>query len=58
MKVTNTLKGHTRTVTDFNWSYGEPSIFATASYDYYMHIWDLRDSRLVDRMLFCEFEFI
>ncbi|KAI2797080.1 GATOR complex protein wdr59 [Blomia tropicalis] len=41
----HSLKGHTRTITDLNWSINEPTVLATASYDNYMHIWDLRDSR-------------
>lgn len=40
-----TLKGHTRTITDLNWSYSDVHSLATASYDNNMHIWDIRDSR-------------
>lgn len=39
----HTLRGHTRTITDLNWSYNDANELATASYDNYMHIWDLRD---------------
>lgn len=41
----HTLGGHTRTITDLNWSFKEPSILASASYDNYIYIWDLREIR-------------
>ncbi len=40
-----TLRGHTRTITDLNWSYNDVNLLATASYDNNMHIWDIRDYR-------------
>ncbi|XP_054165460.1 GATOR complex protein WDR59-like isoform X2 [Oppia nitens] len=40
-----TLRGHTRTVTDLNWSYNDTNLLATASYDNYVYVWDIRDYR-------------
>ncbi|UXI19172.1 Zinc finger protein [Sarcoptes scabiei] len=44
-KLMHTLGGHTRTITDFNWSYHEASMLASASYDNYIYIWDIRETR-------------
>nr|XP_027201806.1 GATOR complex protein WDR59-like [Dermatophagoides pteronyssinus] len=41
----HTLNGHTRTITDLNWSCKEPNILASASFDNYIYIWDLRETR-------------
>lgn len=41
----HTLSGHTRTITDLNWSYKEPTILASSSFDNYIYIWDLRETR-------------
>lgn len=43
-----TLRGHTRTITDLNWSHNDPNALATASYDNYIHIWDLRDGSMYE----------
>lgn len=40
-----TLRGHTRTITDLNWSYTDVNSLATASYDNNMYVWDIREGR-------------
>ena len=40
-----TLRGHTRTTTGLNWSYKDRNILATSSYDKYVHVWDINDTR-------------
>lgn len=37
------LKSHTRVVTDLNWHQFDPNILASCSVDTFIHIWDIRD---------------
>lgn len=39
------LQGHTRTITDFNWSNLDRNLLASSSHDHFTHIYDLRFSR-------------
>ncbi|XP_057291888.1 GATOR complex protein WDR59-like isoform X2 [Hydractinia symbiolongicarpus] len=39
------LSGHTRTISDINWNYYEPSSLLTCSMDTYINLWDIRQSR-------------
>ncbi|XP_054917827.1 GATOR2 complex protein WDR59 isoform X3 [Dermacentor andersoni] len=39
------LKAHTRAISDINWSPFDENLFASSSYDTYVHIWDSRDLR-------------
>lgn len=39
------LKGHTRCITDINWSPFNPGQIASSSFDTFTHIWDLRDTK-------------
>lgn len=39
------VRGHTRSITDLNWSHQDKCLLATASYDNYIHVWDLREPR-------------
>ncbi|ORY86950.1 WD40-repeat-containing domain protein [Protomyces lactucae-debilis] len=43
--VEHVLKGHTRAITDINWSAHHPEILASCSVDAFVHCWDLRDPR-------------
>lgn len=46
-----TLKGHTRTINDFDWSIVEPTIVATCSADTNTYLWDIRESRRPSKTL-------
>ncbi|XP_047677979.1 GATOR complex protein WDR59 isoform X2 [Tachysurus fulvidraco] len=39
------LQGHTRVISDLDWSWFEPEILVTSSVDTYIYIWDTRDTR-------------
>ncbi|XP_060650843.1 GATOR complex protein Wdr59 [Drosophila nasuta] len=41
----NSLRGHTRTVTDIDWHGKNPNLLVSCSIDTFSHIWDLRDPR-------------
>ncbi|KAG9241870.1 hypothetical protein BJ878DRAFT_427148 [Calycina marina] len=43
--IEHTLKGHTRAITDINFSAHHPDILATCAVDGYVHCWDLRRPR-------------
>ncbi|CAN9506551.1 unnamed protein product [Ophioblennius macclurei] len=39
------LQGHTRVISDLNWSWFEAELLVTCSVDTYIYIWDTRDAR-------------
>ncbi|PFX34828.1 WD repeat-containing protein 59 [Stylophora pistillata] len=39
------LRGHTRSISDLNWSWFDPQLLATCSMDQFIYIWDLRDAK-------------
>ncbi|XP_072551318.1 GATOR2 complex protein WDR59 [Salminus brasiliensis] len=39
------LQGHTRVISDLDWSWFEPEFLVTSSVDTYIYIWDTRDTR-------------
>lgn len=41
----NSLRGHTRTVTDIDWHSKNSNLLVSCSIDTFSHIWDLRDPR-------------
>ncbi|XP_051580898.1 GATOR complex protein WDR59-like isoform X2 [Myxocyprinus asiaticus] len=41
----NSLQGHTRVISDLDWSWFEPEFLVTSSVDTYIYIWDTRDTR-------------
>ncbi|XP_017108827.2 GATOR2 complex protein Wdr59 [Drosophila bipectinata] len=41
----NSLRGHTRTVTDIDWHGKDPNLLVSCSIDTFSHIWDLREPR-------------
>lgn len=43
--IEHVLHGHTRAITDINWSAYHPEILASCSVDSFVHCWDLRDPR-------------
>ncbi|XP_036149984.1 GATOR complex protein WDR59 isoform X3 [Monomorium pharaonis] len=45
LQTMQSLKAHTRVVSDLNWHPKEPDIIASCSIDTFIHIWDIRDSR-------------
>ncbi|XP_056267913.1 GATOR complex protein WDR59 [Pseudoliparis swirei] len=44
-EVHSTLQGHTRVISDLDWSWFEPELLVTSSVDTYIYIWDIRDTR-------------
>ncbi|XP_043265294.1 GATOR complex protein WDR59 isoform X1 [Colletes gigas] len=45
LQTTNSLKAHTRVVSDLHWHPKEPDVIASCSIDTFIHIWDIRDQR-------------
>ncbi|GAO47773.1 hypothetical protein G7K_1971-t1 [Saitoella complicata NRRL Y-17804] len=43
--IEHVLHGHTRAITDINFSAHHPDILATCAIDSYVHCWDMRDAR-------------
>ncbi|XP_065883255.1 GATOR2 complex protein WDR59-like [Dysidea avara] len=41
----NSVKAHTRAVSDLNWSYSDSNCIASCSVDSYVYTWDVRDLR-------------
>ncbi|XP_068438872.1 GATOR2 complex protein WDR59 [Clinocottus analis] len=44
-EVHSSLQGHTRVISDLDWSWFEPELLVTSSVDTYIYIWDTRDTR-------------
>uniref|UniRef100_A0A3Q3JL77 RWD domain-containing protein n=1 Tax=Monopterus albus TaxID=43700 RepID=A0A3Q3JL77_MONAL len=44
-EVHTSLQGHTRVISDLDWSWFEPESLVTSSVDTYIYIWDTRDTR-------------
>ncbi|KAE8277517.1 GATOR complex protein WDR59 [Larimichthys crocea] len=44
-EVHTSLQGHTRVISDLDWSWFEPEFLVTSSVDTYIYIWDTRDTR-------------
>ncbi|GFG32156.1 hypothetical protein Cfor_09334, partial [Coptotermes formosanus] len=42
---TQTLRSHTRVVSDLNWHQFDPNLLASCSIDTFIHVWDIRDQR-------------
>lgn len=51
--IEHTLQGHTRAITDINFSAHHPDILSTCAVDGYVHCWDLRRPRR-PAMTFCD----
>ncbi|XP_053304954.1 GATOR complex protein WDR59 [Spea bombifrons] len=43
--VSSSLQGHTRVISDLDWSVFEPDVLVTSSIDTYIYIWDIKDTR-------------
>ncbi|XP_073411060.1 GATOR2 complex protein WDR59 isoform X2 [Dendrobates tinctorius] len=43
--IATSLQGHTRVISDLDWSVYEPEILVTSSIDTYIYIWDIKDTR-------------
>ncbi|KAL4630243.1 WD repeat-containing protein 59 isoform X1 [Arapaima gigas] len=44
-EIHTSLQGHTRVISDLDWSWFEPEFLVTSSVDTYIYIWDTRDTR-------------
>ncbi|XP_068166100.1 GATOR2 complex protein WDR59 isoform X2 [Antennarius striatus] len=44
-QVHTSLQGHTRVISDLDWSWFEAEVLVTSSVDTYIYIWDTRDTR-------------
>ncbi|XP_033936142.1 GATOR2 complex protein WDR59, partial [Pseudochaenichthys georgianus] len=44
-EIQSSLQGHTRVISDLDWSWFEPELLVTSSVDTYIYIWDTRDTR-------------
>ncbi|XP_034038810.1 GATOR complex protein WDR59 isoform X2 [Thalassophryne amazonica] len=44
-EIHTSLQGHTRVISDLDWSFFEPEFLVTSSVDTYIYIWDIRDTR-------------
>ncbi|XP_034070954.1 GATOR complex protein WDR59 [Gymnodraco acuticeps] len=44
-EIHSSLQGHTRVISDLDWSWFEPELLVTSSVDTYIYIWDTRDTR-------------
>ncbi|XP_035678671.1 GATOR complex protein WDR59-like isoform X2 [Branchiostoma floridae] len=45
LKTRSVLKGHTRVISDVDWSMSDANTMATCSVDTYIYLWDIRDPR-------------
>ncbi|KAM4721286.1 GATOR2 complex protein WDR59 isoform 2-T2 [Rhinophrynus dorsalis] len=43
--IDTSLQGHTRVISDLDWSVFEPDVLVTSSIDTYIYIWDIKDTR-------------
>ncbi|XP_075045379.1 GATOR2 complex protein WDR59 isoform X1 [Mixophyes fleayi] len=43
--IGSSLQGHTRVISDLDWSVFEPEVLVTSSIDTYIYIWDIKDTR-------------
>ncbi|XP_075181564.1 GATOR2 complex protein WDR59 [Anomaloglossus baeobatrachus] len=43
--IATSLQGHTRVISDLDWSMYEPDMLVTSSIDTYIYIWDIKDTR-------------
>ncbi|XP_053558112.1 GATOR complex protein WDR59 isoform X2 [Bombina bombina] len=43
--IGSSLQGHTRVISDLDWSLFEPDVLVTSSIDTYIYIWDIKDTR-------------
>ncbi|XP_068117783.1 GATOR2 complex protein WDR59 isoform X3 [Hyperolius riggenbachi] len=43
--IATSLQGHTRVISDLDWSGFEPDVLVTSSIDTYIYIWDIKDTR-------------
>ncbi|XP_075694474.1 GATOR2 complex protein WDR59 isoform X2 [Rhinoderma darwinii] len=43
--IATSLQGHTRVISDLDWSVFEPDMLVTSSIDTYIYIWDVKDTR-------------
>ncbi|KAM9301671.1 GATOR2 complex protein WDR59 isoform 2-T2 [Gastrophryne carolinensis] len=43
--IATSLQGHTRVISDLDWSVFEPEVLVTSSIDTYIYIWDIKDTR-------------
>ncbi|KAM8946014.1 GATOR2 complex protein WDR59 [Pelodytes ibericus] len=43
--ISSSLLGHTRVISDLDWSGFEPDLLVTSSIDTYIYIWDIKDTR-------------
>ncbi|KAE8609135.1 hypothetical protein XENTR_v10011722 [Xenopus tropicalis] len=43
--INTSLQGHTRVISDLDWSVFEPDVLVTSSIDTYIYIWDIKDTR-------------
>ncbi|XP_071973231.1 GATOR2 complex protein WDR59 isoform X1 [Engystomops pustulosus] len=43
--IATSLQGHTRVISDLDWSIYDPDILVTSSIDTYIYIWDVKDTR-------------
>ncbi|XP_063294156.1 GATOR2 complex protein WDR59 isoform X2 [Pelobates fuscus] len=43
--IGTSLQGHTRVISDLDWSAFEPDVLVTSSIDTYIYIWDIKDTR-------------
>ena len=53
--IEHVLNGHSRAITDINWSAFQPNVLATCAVDSWVHCWDLRAPRYPS-MSFCEWQ--
>ncbi|XP_028665885.1 GATOR complex protein WDR59 isoform X2 [Erpetoichthys calabaricus] len=44
-EIHTSLQGHTRVISDLDWSWFEPELLVTSSVDTYIYVWDTRDTR-------------
>ncbi|XP_048402391.1 GATOR complex protein WDR59 isoform X3 [Stegostoma tigrinum] len=44
-EIHTSLQGHTRVISDLEWSFFEPELLGTSSVDTYIYIWDIKDTR-------------